>query len=281
MVKLIHQSASGSARSRVVLLHAHLFKNAGSTFDWSLRRSFGDAFTDHRDDDAMRRGAQYLGPYIQERPQLRALSSHWLTFPLPQLADVDIQLAMFFRDPIERVRSVYNFERQQQGVDSPGVRQARALGFVDYVRWRLQDGVGPVINNYHTRYCSGVYMGGDLEQKYDLAVATIESTPLLGLVHRYEESVILFEYHLQSLFPDLDLSWRIQNSNEEQAVTGTEKRRTTERDLDAIMEELVAANRYDLRLYALVEARFDKALGEIGDVVLRLQDLRARNEMLL
>jgi len=281
MVKIIHQPATGSARSRAVLLHAHLFKNAGSTFDWSLQRSFGDAFTDHRDDDAMRRGAEYLGPYIQERPRLRALSSHWVTFPLPQLADVDIQLAMFFRDPIERVRSVYNFERRQQGVDSPGVRQARALGFVDYVRWRLEDGVGPVINNYHTRYCSGMYRGGDLEQMYDLAVATIESTPLLGLVHRYHESVVLFEHHLQSVFPGLDLSWKVQNSSGNQEMSGVGKRRATERDLEPVMEELVAANRYDLRLYALVEARFTKALTGIGDVELRLQGLRTRNEMLL
>ena len=187
---------------------------------------------------------------------------------------------MFFRDPIERVRSVYNFERRQQGVDSSGVRQARALDFVDYVRWRLQDGVGPVISNYHTRYCSGMYRGGDLEQMYDLAVATIESTPMVGLVHRYDESAVLFETHLQPLFPDLDLSWRVQNSGDNREMTSVEKRRAVERELEPIMEELVAANRYDLRLYALVEARFNQALAGIGDIELRRQGLRARNEML-
>ncbi len=229
----------------------------------------------------MRQGADYLGPYIHQRPQLCALSSHWLGFPLPRLADVDIELAMFFRDPIERVRSVYNFERRQQGVDSPGVRKARALGFVDYVRWRLQDGVGPVISNYHTRYCSGVYSGSDLDQMYDLAVATMESTPCLGLVHRYEESMILFEYYLRPLFAGLALCWKIQNSGEKPEMTGAESRRAVERDLEPVMEQLVAANRYDLRLYALAEARFDEALASVPDIAQRRQEFRARNEMLL
>ena len=35
---------------RHVLIHAHLFKNAGTTFDFSLQRSFGEQFVDHRDD---------------------------------------------------------------------------------------------------------------------------------------------------------------------------------------------------------------------------------------
>ena len=60
-----------------------MFKNAGTSFDWSLRRSFGDAFIEHHDDDAMRKGADYLEPFLLDRPHIKALSSHWITFPLP------------------------------------------------------------------------------------------------------------------------------------------------------------------------------------------------------
>ena len=42
--------------SRPVILHCHLFKNAGSTLDWSLQRQFGSTFIDHRDGDSMRFG---------------------------------------------------------------------------------------------------------------------------------------------------------------------------------------------------------------------------------
>ena len=37
-----------------VILHGHIFKNAGTTLDWALKRSFGKAFVDHRRDDQMR-----------------------------------------------------------------------------------------------------------------------------------------------------------------------------------------------------------------------------------
>jgi len=277
----IGNCASDNRMSRAILLHAHMFKNAGSTFDWSLQRCFGTAFVDHRDDEAMRRGAAYLGPYLQQRPRLRALSSHWLTFPLPQLDDVDLHLAMFFRHPLERVRSVYLFERQQEGVSAPGTQRARELGFLDYVRWRLEPGVGPVIRNFHTRYCSGHYLAKDIEQQYEQALATIESTPLVGLVHRYDESVVLFEYHLETVFPDLDLSWKWQNRSVAGTMSGAEKQRAAESELEPVMTELVAANRHDLKLYSQVEARFEKALVQVPDVETRLQELRLRNEALL
>jgi hypothetical protein len=268
------------ASVRAIILHAHMFKNAGTTFDWSLQRSFKNGFLDHRDDDSMRRGADYLAPYLLGRPHIRALSSHWVSFPLPRLASLDIHLALFFRHPIERIRSVYTFERQQQGA-APGNRQARDLGFLDYVRWRLQPGVGPVIRNFHTRYCSGRYMDEDIERQYEQAIATVESTPLLGLVHRYDESMVLFEYHLQGVFPEIDLSWKLQNSSVTELAGGCDKRRTTETDLEPIMQQVIAANAYDLKLYAAAESRFEQALAEVPDLALRLQRMRSRGEALL
>ncbi len=265
-------------KPRQLLLHAHMFKNAGSSLDESLRRSFGDGFTDHRDDDAMRRGAAYLGPYIEEQSGLRALSSHWITFPLPQLPGVEIHLVMLFRDPLERIFSVYRFERRQPG-DSPGVAQARRLGFRDYVAWRLQEGVGPVIRNYHTRYCSGDYHGTDLQSMYRKAIATLDSTPLLGLVHRYDESMVLFEYRLKPVFGDLDLSGGAINRSDTAVFSHAEKKDRALIELGPLLSEVIAANRFDLRLHAEVEARFEKALSDIPDLAARLRDLRQRRQV--
>jgi hypothetical protein len=253
-----------------------MFKNAGSTFDDSLRRSFGDAFTDHRDDDAMRRGAAYLGPYIAQHPGLRALSSHWITFPLPELADVNLHPVLLFRDPLERIFSVYRFEQRQPG-DAPGIRRARECGFRDYVRWRLEDGVGPVIRNFHTRYCSGDYHGKDLESMYAKAMETLDRTPLLGLVHRYDESMVLFEFHLQPFFPGLDLSGSARNVSDDQPIDYPARRARALEELGPVLEDAVAANRYDLRLFAEVEARFDRALTAIPGFADRLRDLQRRN----
>ena len=66
---------------RHVILHGHIFKNAGTTFDWSLERCFGEGFVDHRDDKTMReRRARHLAELVNDAPSLRALSSHHLCF---------------------------------------------------------------------------------------------------------------------------------------------------------------------------------------------------------
>jgi hypothetical protein len=163
---------------RQVLIHAHMFKNAGTTFDWSLQRNFREAFIDHRDDASMRKGADFLGPYLQRERTLHALSSHWITFPLPEPDHIDIHLVLFFRDPIERIRSVYNFERRQQPADTPGAKKAKELGFVEYVEWRMQSAPGPAIRNFHTRYCSGDYFG-DVQATILVRASKICMHPLL------------------------------------------------------------------------------------------------------
>jgi hypothetical protein len=252
-----------------------MFKNAGSSLDHSLRRNFGDGFTDHRDDEAMRRGATYLGPYIESHPGLRALSSHWVTFPLPVLVDVRLHPLLLFRDPLERILSVYRFEQRQEG-NAPGVARARRYGFRDYVAWRLEEGVGPVIRNFHTRYCSGDYHGGDLERMYTDAIATLDSTRLLGLVHRYDESMVLFETILKPFFPHLDLSGPTVNTSDDTLASYREKRERALGELGSLLADVVDANRFDLRLHAEVEVRFENALAAITDLPDRLRELRRR-----
>ena len=56
---------------RSVIIHNHLFKNAGSSFDWVLQKNFGDDFVDHREDQEMIEGAKYLGPFLQKHKNIK------------------------------------------------------------------------------------------------------------------------------------------------------------------------------------------------------------------
>ncbi len=274
------QSLFRRRRGNPILLHAHMFKNAGTTFDDSLQRYFGNAFLDHRDDEQMRRGADYLGPLLQQRDDLDALSSHWLALPPPQLPDRDIALAMFFRHPLERIGSVYRFERSQQ-VDHAGTRTARTSSMADYVCWRLEPGTGPVIRNYHCRYLSGDYFGSDEEQLFRRALQTLDASPLLGLVHRYHESIALFEYRLQPLFPHIDLAYRRQNRSEPAGISTLEQRlQAVAAELGELLPQVEEANRFDLQLYAHAEQQFERDLAEVPDLPRRLQELQRRCEAL-
>lgn len=277
MLKQLLKRPEVAKKRQTVLIHAHMFKNAGTSFDSSLTASFGNRFVDHRNDTAMRQGASYLEAYLLDNPDLLAISSHWITFPLPAVSETKLDLVLLFRDPIERTRSVYEFERRQQGEDHPGTRNARNMSFRDYVSWRLEANTGPVIKNFHTRFCSGDYFGADLDTMYSRAQELVRSTPLLGLVHRYHESMVLFEFLLKDRYPTLDLAYTVLNtSRPDEELAPDQRRRDIENELADLLPDLLAANKFDLQLYDLTQSLFQSHLNLVPDLPERIQSLQER-----
>ena len=270
----------GQSAARHVIVHAHMFKNAGTTLDWSLQRSFGEQHLDHRDDDRMREGANYLTEFLQAQPELEALSSHWITFPLPTERKLQLHLLMMFRDPIERIRSVYAFERRQEPAETPGSKKAKQLSFKDYVKWQLEPMPGPVVKNFHTRYCSGEYLGEELALLNEKARETVSNAPLLGIVERYDESMVLLEHSLKRQFPTLDLAYRVQNATRDLQQDPAVSRLQVLDELGDIADAVMAANRYDIELYADVCKQFEQAYANIPNAETKLHELRRRCALL-
>lgn len=259
-----------------VLVHAHLFKNAGTTLDWSLGRSFGTGFCDHRDDAQMRGNPEYLADFLTKNSQLRALSSHWLPFPLPCIAGVELHPLVILRDPIERILSVYEFERRQ-AVDHPGTKKAREGDLQSYVSWRIDVGTGPVIRDYQVRMLSGEYPGKDIESQFQQAITLLESLPAIGLVERYRESAVLFEHALSGAFPELDLSFQRQNvrdSNDQRSPD--ERRAAVEYQLGDLLQAVRDANSFDIALYDRACKLFEDSWGSLDGSEARLAELDAR-----
>ena len=179
-----------SDASRLVILHNHLFKNAGTTIDWSLGRELGSAFVDHRDDAGMQQGARYLEGYLRDNPAMAALSTHHLTFPLPEIVGVRLAVLTMFRHPIERVTSVYAFERKQVTSRNPGPVKAREATLADYIEWRLEPLVGPCIRNFHFIKClppRALPLDPPDTSEFAQALAFARSVDLLGIVERFDE----------------------------------------------------------------------------------------------
>jgi len=277
--KVIAILSRDTAPVRPLILHAHMFKNAGTTLDWSLQRCFGDDFDDHRDNDAMRQPGDYLVTYLNTHLQTKSLSSHWLPVPLPTLPGLEPRLVMLLRNPLERSRSVYNFERAQVGTNTPGNQRARELPFEEYVKWRLEPGTGPVLKNFQTRFCSGDYFGQDMGQLFKQAKANLESSPLVGLVHRYAESMVLFEEGLRDVFPDIDLSWRVQNASQAVVSPVEDRIEAIAAELGDTYSSLTDANKYDIMLLQAIEEKFERELSKIPDLDARLRSMQQRNEL--
>ena len=111
---------------RTVIIHCHLFKNAGTTLDWSLRRNFRRRFVEHTDNDKMRTDAGYLGSYLLENEKLCAVSNHHVRFPMPALEGVRILPTVLLRHPIDHVGSVYAFQVRQEA-NTPSAINAKKM----------------------------------------------------------------------------------------------------------------------------------------------------------
>ena len=264
---------------RHILLHGHIFKNAGSTLDWSLRRSFGAAFCEHRDDVAMREAPGNALAAALTDETIVALSSHNLPSPPPQIPGVCFQSLFLLRNPIERVLSVYAFERAQQA-DTPGAQAARRMSLQDYVAWRLQDSVRPVIRDFQTRFLAGGalrHSAGPLsEEDVVCARQRLADGAPVGIVERYDDSMVALEGVLKPVFPDIDLACVPQNVGPGPAQGEASVRE----QLGAVWADVVAHNAHDLALYSLAVEALDRGIGAMPDFERDLARYRHRSAAL-
>ena len=119
----------------MVIIHYHIFKNAGTSLDLMLERNFAQQWTEAefppRDKDGLS-NSRLVEDFLREHPNLLALSSHTAQLPLPKL-EREVFPIVFIRHPLDRLMSAYAFERVQKA-DTHGARLAKQHDFAGYVR---------------------------------------------------------------------------------------------------------------------------------------------------
>ena len=98
---------------RFVLLHYHIFKNAGSTIEDILDHSFGDRFaTLETPVEGGIVSNSDLIAFLDAHPHVCAFSSHQIRYPMPLAPGYLFFDICFLRDPLDRLRSFYDYFRQ-------------------------------------------------------------------------------------------------------------------------------------------------------------------------
>jgi hypothetical protein len=220
-------------------------------------------------------GASYLGQYLQDNPGISAISSHHLC-DTSGIAGIDVIPVYILRHPIERILSVYTFERRQDS-SSPGAIAAKKYNFKDYVQWRMEPNVNGVIRNYQTIYLAGLQAKKPpLECTVDIFNAAISKVQnsLVGLVEEFDASMVKFEEFLKTRNINLDLSYTRQNvSSESSTIIGNELPYIAE-ELGDIFKLVLSNNSYDLALYCAATQLFRKC--QSNDFPEKLADFKKR-----
>jgi hypothetical protein len=198
--------------NRWVLLHYHIFKNAGSTIEWIFRRRLGDRFaTLHGpDEDSVVAGPE-LDSFLGGNPEIAAISSHHLRYPLPAIANVILFDLCFFRDPLRRLASMYRYFRATGASDELAqcARTSTAPEFFDLL---LRDHPH-LINDVQVNVMAngGVYTRPPTAGDLRIAQERLRQIAVLGVVEMFDESAVTAEYFLRPTFPELQFEYLAQN----------------------------------------------------------------------
>lgn len=261
--RLRRKVSPNEARLRPVIVHMHIFKNAGSSVDAGLKQRFGPRWnawdlkkigeTSSRED---------LLRFLHENKQFEAVSSHQLRAPIYGDEKFQFFPIVFLRHPVDRIASIYHYERKLKRAEtsqSLTTAKSNELDFKGFVTWVLSRRISSV-NNFQTLALSRAHMLRNKEQRtvvvssQDLFDANIflSSLPVVGVVDQFDKSAKAFEKWLAPIFLWIKIPSREVNRSRPKGRALPDKLQDIEVELGKpLYEQLLQANQYDLELYQI------------------------------
>lgn len=204
------------------IVHYHIFKNAGSSVDASLQRSFGEAWSSFEGAHAHAiQSSEQLRRFMLANPSLRAVSSHLARPPLPFDNSLPV---VFIRHPLLRAYSVYLFSRRDP--TQPFAEAALNSGFADYIRWALREEPGSiVVRDYQVVHLSSASWRSDsilnaraCEPDLDDACVLLDQWGMAGVVEQFERSIDTYQARYAPLLPGLKFAYDRENVSQADAT---------------------------------------------------------------
>lgn len=238
--------------SRNIIVHYHIFKNAGSSIDQLLKSNFGNQWLSYDSDDS---GAvittDILTRLIEDNPQVCALSSHQIVPPLPEIAGQVFPI-VFVRDPIDRLKSAYLFEwKKQLGLDQPKgtLREYVESKFLHRRRSAVEEFQTIRFSNRTPEKFTNSDSLDD-EELFENALDFIESLEFVGIVDQFDASCELLKSYLAPAFPEFAIRNVQANVLQDISLGISEKREQIRCELgEDLYETVLERNALDDRLY--------------------------------
>ena len=239
---------------RTVILHYHLFKNAGTSLDAAFKENFkGDEWVTAEFPGQLAKNREMVKQWIIDNPQAKCFSSHTAILPPPQIEGVKVLPVIFMRHPIDRIASAYAFEKKQGG-DSFGAVMARNTDFKGYVEVRLSLPNDRQCRNFHMQRFATMF-GEQQGTEFERAKMAIDKLPFVGVVEDFTGSLGRLEDWLKKEgFDDLKIKPVEKNVSRGTKKSLREKIDEISKELGhSVWELLQNANANDIELYNLLK----------------------------
>ncbi|WP_299323397.1 sulfotransferase family 2 domain-containing protein [Parasphingopyxis sp.] len=246
----------------MILLHYHLFKNAGTSVDAMLKANFGEAWVEQEfETRGSESNCDAVRQFLVERPHIKALSSHTALMPVPEIESVEIFPILFVRHPILRLKSAYAFESKQDA-DTHGARLARSTDFSGYISAMLEQENATQAWNFQTTRLAYCHCGGS-DVPLERAQNALRQLPFVGLVEEYVLSIDILVAKLKPHIHDFEPLLARKNATSDGSESVTARIAAIQTELgDALFERLVRANFADLAIYYTIADRYLKIAAE-------------------
>lgn len=250
---------------RTVLFHYHYFKNAGTSVDAVLQRNFGSRWIAKEFPSGHK--SEMIAEWIKSNPQADAFSSHTALFPLPILEGVRVYPIVFIRHPLDRINSVYSFERTQKE-DTFGTLIAREHDLAGYILKRLEYESDRQLRNFHSDKLARL-VPGPQEAELDRALSALKQLPFVGIVEEFETSMAMLECKLRPLFPSFTVFTTHENASRTQGLSLEERLNKLRETLgEDLWSHVLDANLADIALYYAARVRAkNKSRTEFKDLI--------------
>jgi len=241
---------------RNVLLHYHLFKNAGTSVDELLKANFPGGWVTREFDGQPSVVGPQVASWIQEEAEAIAFSSHTALFPPPQIDGVRVIPIIFVRHPIDRIASAYAFERTQES-NSLGSIIAHHTTLQGYIAIRLALPNDRQCRDFHVARLAQMYPaseGGELQR----AMRALGNLPFVGLVEEFDASMARLKECLAPVFPEFKVLQVEKNVTRDRLLSLTDRLHAVEREIgEAFYQELRKVNAADLALFETVKSHYE------------------------
>lgn len=184
--------------SRTIVLHYHLFKNAGTSLDQVFKRNFGNRWVTAEFPTHAANNTPLVETWIRQNPEAVVFSSHTAMGPIPVIEGVRIITVMLLRDPVERIRSAYRFERNQDA-NTWGAELAKQHDLEGYVNARLARTNDRQCRNFQMERLASLLPGDAPE--LERAQAALDELSVVGIVEEFDRSLEVLSSLLKPAYP--------------------------------------------------------------------------------
>lgn len=265
-------------RSRFILLHYHIFKNAGSTIDWILDKNFPNSVERLEAQDAGEFVThQEIFEFLEQHPQVSALTSHTFKLPSPIHPVFKFIEICLVRHPLDRLQSMYYYFRK---ITDAGLNSIKAKSFSlhDFLAWLIESQPFMTMNSQTCIFATGGdYFFPPSQSQLLTAIDRMREIKFLGIVDRFDESMVVAEFFLKPVFRSLDLSYVAQNESRNR-TPGLKDRLHEMRSLCGkdLWNELCKRNELDLKLWELANQELDRRLSFVPELEQKMYNFRER-----